>query len=123
MKTTYRWKGQKCGHSWNRSNKDEPIQCPVCRDKGAKDFRGIEMVNNAKKIIVLYWHRDKLMPETAEKWRGEFDHNQVFPYSVNKLHEILGRVFQEGLNTMVINKLCSVNAVHVWIDKGRFRQS
>ncbi len=38
----YKWKCQKCGQEWTRRLKDEPILCPVCRDKGAKDFRGEE---------------------------------------------------------------------------------
>jgi DNA-directed RNA polymerase subunit RPC12/RpoP len=42
MRTVYRWKCQKCGHDWTRRSKDEPIQCPICLDKGAKSFRGKE---------------------------------------------------------------------------------
>jgi DNA-directed RNA polymerase subunit RPC12/RpoP len=42
MRTVYRWKCQKCGHDWTRLSKDEPIQCPVCLDKGAKSYEGKE---------------------------------------------------------------------------------
>ena len=48
MRTLYRWKCQKCGHDWLRISKDEPIQCPLCRDKGVKTFEGEEKTERYK---------------------------------------------------------------------------
>ena len=34
------WKCQQCGLGFDRTTKGEPKQCPLCKDKGVKDYRG-----------------------------------------------------------------------------------
>ena len=36
----YWWKCQHCGFLIQRCTKGEPRGCPLCRDRGCKDFRG-----------------------------------------------------------------------------------
>ena len=36
----YWWKCQKCGLTIQRCTNGEPRICPLCRDRGCKDFRG-----------------------------------------------------------------------------------